>query len=349
MSLGRRLISTGTAADVSFNTVLYTGNASARSITGVGFQPDLTWIKNRSSSSNYFHALIDSVRGVGKVLSSNTSSVDSTNYTDQLTSFNLDGFSLGNNSSGGNYVNVSGGDNYVAWNWKGGGTPVTIGVNSITGSTPSIASSVSANTAAGFSIVKYTPPSGGSVYTNTVGHGLSSPPEIIIQKATQNSSASWYVHTSLIDGSNDYLVLNSTAPKADNPHNFAVTSTTFTDWGWNGNEIINYCWHSVVGYSKIGIYEGVTGNKTVTIGFRPSFVIIKNTSNAGNNWNMMDSVRDTSNPIELNLWADTADTESTASQGNVYDVDFEDTGFTIKNNFTPFNANEQDYIYMAFK
>ncbi len=113
--------------------------------------------------------------------------------------------------------------------------------------------------------------------------------------------------------------------------------------------MINYCFHSVAGYSKIGSYTGVTGNKVVTTGFRPSFIIIKNTSSSGTNWNMMDSRRDPINPVELNLWADTADTESTASQGNVYDVDFDNTGFTVKNNYTPFNQNGEEYIYMAFK
>ncbi len=34
-----------------FNTKLYTGNgSSSRSITGVGFQPDFTWIKNRTGA-----------------------------------------------------------------------------------------------------------------------------------------------------------------------------------------------------------------------------------------------------------------------------------------------------------
>ena len=63
----------------------------------------------------------------------------------------------------------------------------------------------------------------------------------------------------------------------------------------------------------------------------------------------MDSRRDPINPVELNLWADTSNTEATASQSNVYDVDFDNTGFTVKNNYTPFNQNGQTYLYMAFK
>jgi len=31
-----------------FNTKLYSGNGSSQAITGVGFQPDMTWLKSRS-------------------------------------------------------------------------------------------------------------------------------------------------------------------------------------------------------------------------------------------------------------------------------------------------------------
>ena len=47
-----------------FNTKLYTGNGSARSITGVGFQPDFVWVKDRSNAQN--HGLRDAVRGAIK-------------------------------------------------------------------------------------------------------------------------------------------------------------------------------------------------------------------------------------------------------------------------------------------
>jgi hypothetical protein len=51
--------------DDYFNTVLYTGTGATNAITGVGFQPDWVWIKDRSSNS---HRLFDSVRGVTKIL-----------------------------------------------------------------------------------------------------------------------------------------------------------------------------------------------------------------------------------------------------------------------------------------
>ena len=60
-------------------------------------------------------------------------------------------------------------DNYVSWNWKANGS----GSSNTNGS---INSTVSANVDAGFSIVSYT---GNGASSATVGHGLSSAPEMI--------------------------------------------------------------------------------------------------------------------------------------------------------------------------
>ena len=52
----------------SFNTVLWRGDgATKQSITGMGFQPDLVWVKQRSSGNS--HILFDAVRGFGNGLS----------------------------------------------------------------------------------------------------------------------------------------------------------------------------------------------------------------------------------------------------------------------------------------
>ena len=99
-----------------FDTLLWTGNATSRNITGLEFKPDLVWIKSRTGA--YHHGLFDSVRGEYRVLKSSDTAVEAT-WTQQLTSFNTDGFSLGDNSDSGNYANINTG-NYVAWCWKGG-------------------------------------------------------------------------------------------------------------------------------------------------------------------------------------------------------------------------------------
>tara|TARA_Y100000592_G_scaffold99780_1_gene177187 strand:+ start:2195 stop:5074 length:2880 start_codon:yes stop_codon:yes gene_type:complete len=116
-------------ADDNFNTVLYTGDgASSNAITGVGFQPDWLWIKNRVRSG-VSHVLVDSVRGLGdNGVNLNTLSSDNTNAefnqsdADGVSSLNSDGFTVGYNNS--NAFNLSA-DSYVAWNWKAGGTTPT--------------------------------------------------------------------------------------------------------------------------------------------------------------------------------------------------------------------------------
>ena len=162
-----------------FNTVLYTGNGSTNTITGVGFQPDWVWIKNRSSSKD--HNVFDVVRGVNKKLETNTTVAEST-LGGGLQSFNTDGFTLGDHDE----VNDNG-DNHASWNWKAGGTAVSNGNGSIT-------SSVSANTTSGFSIVSYT----GTGSVATIGHGLGVAPKFIIVKTRSLSSEAWPVDISCL-------------------------------------------------------------------------------------------------------------------------------------------------------
>jgi len=102
-----------------FNTVLYTGNGGTQSITGVGFQPDYVWLKERASDA-VDHKNVDSVRGATKKLESNTNEVEGTAST-TVTSFDSDGFSLGSSGA----TNESG-DTYVSWNWLAGGTAPAI-------------------------------------------------------------------------------------------------------------------------------------------------------------------------------------------------------------------------------
>ena len=129
-----------------FQTAVHT-STNAGTITNDGnsdLQPDLIWSKARGSAFN--HALYDSTRGVTKFLSSNATSAETTASSGfDLTSFNTDGFSTGNNQ----FNTICGGTTYVAWQWKAnGGTTATNNDGSLT-------STVQANTDAGFSIVTY--------------------------------------------------------------------------------------------------------------------------------------------------------------------------------------------------
>ena len=321
-----------------FNTVLYTGNATARSISGVGFQPDWVWIKERSGTSN--HMLFDSVRGAGERLISDTTNAELTD-TNRLSSFDSDGFSLGTN----NAVNENT-ETYASWNWKAGTSFSNDASSTSVGSIDS-AGSVSADT--GFSIISYT----GTGSAGTIAHGLGVAPDMILVKA-RSAVASWQVYHAGVasDAETDYLVLNTTAAAVDNNtvwNDTAPTTSVFsigTASGVNtdGNTLIAYCFAGVDGYSKFGAYtgNGSTDGTFVYTGFRPAFVIVKRT-NSAYAWHILDIERNVLNPMDKYLNANT----NVAEQTHTF-WDFVSNGFKIRNTGASYNADGGTYIYMAF-
>ena len=324
----------------NFNTVLYTGNNSTKNVTGVGFQPDFTWIKARDNGTGN-HALTDSVRGTGSGngLASNTSGPEgqySAAYG-YLSAFGADGFTVQAGSTSPNFVNSSAA-NYVAWNWKAGGA-------SVSNTDGTITSDVSANTAAGFSIVKW---SGNDLASQTIGHGLSSTPELYIIKKT-SATLGWQVNlSSLVTGTEGYLLLDrdlsmyTTFPNYYTSANSTVLSTNGTStaerlYNNQSAEYIAYCFHSVAGYSKIGSYTGAVG-KSVNVGFEPRFIMFKNTSSS-NSWWIYDEARGD----DKRLFADLSNPESTSSS-----LTTSSTGFSFNDANSNLNAAGNVYIYMAF-
>jgi len=311
--------------------VLYTGNASTQSITGVGFQPDFTWIKTRSIA--YYHRVFDSVRGVANGLYTNATSAEATYASlDGVTSFDADGFSL-DSKIGTNENSAS----YVAWNWKADNTSGT------TNTDGSITSTVSANTTAGFSIVGYT---GNGISGSTVGHGLTQFPQLILQK-NRSAAIEWASFTTAIDGSYDYFYLDL-ANAAGNGGPDSNSDTVFTVYdnytNQSGANHIAYCFHSVEGYSKIGSYtgNGSTDGPFVYTGFRPAFVMVKRTNNTGN-WLIQNNKALGYNPSNSELYANLGNTEVTADR-----ADFLSNGFKPRVNSAENNASGSTYIYMAF-
>jgi len=313
-----------------FSTVTYTGNGGTQYIGGTGFQPDFTWIKQRSSIQ--WHQLTDSIRGVGKQIFSNATSAED-NATNKLTAFNTDGFSLDSHEG----VNGSGAT-YVAWNWDMGGSTVSNTDGTIT-------SSVRANTTYGQSIVSYT----GTGSSGTVGHGLDSAPEMIICKKRSGDQQWGVQHTST-----GIQVANLEATGAFYTSNTVWnTSPTASVFGLGTNALLNassgtyiaYCFHSVTGYSKFGSYtgNGSTTGTVVTTGFKPAFLLIK-ASSAAEHWFIFDTTRDTgSNPVDKFLVPNSSGVEGTG-----YNIDFTSTGFQLKSTLTEINGNGTTYIYMAF-
>ena len=314
-----------------FNTKLYTGNGSTNAITGVGFQPDFTWNKGRNDAWN--HSLVDAVRGVTKVLRTNTTEAEEVRATN-LTSFDTDGFTLGSDA----LVNTNG-DTLVSWNWLANGT----GVANTDGS---ISSTVSANTTSGFSIVTY---SGNGSAGATIGHGLGSVPKMIIVKDRDNASAWWVYHASLgatkrlrLDGT-DAENTNSTLWNDTEPTSSVFSVGTYDQVNGSGINYIAYCFADVQGFSKFGSYtgNGSTDGTFVYTGFKPAFLMVKNAAATGS-WILTDTTRSTFNITSHMLQANASAAETTDAY-----FDILSNGFKVRST-SSYVGHAVNYIYMAF-
>ena len=320
-----------------FNTKLYTGNGSTNNITGVGFQPDLVWMKRRDQAS--WHYLTDAVRGVRQTIFSNDVN-QQVDKTTGLTAFGTDGFTLGSEGD----INENNGT-YVSWNWKAGNSAGS------SNSDGNITSTVSANTTAGFSIVKYTGNSGGNGYSATIGHGLGVAPKFIFVKCITHSGE-WNVYSG---DATDFLILNeSNATSDDNTrwYDTAPTNSVFTV-GTNSNvnnvgrDYIAYCFAEKTGYSKFGTYTG-NGNadgSVIYTGFKPAFYIIKRLDTTGS-WIIKDTKRPGYNVNGTYLVADTNIAEATGS-GNLATDEYSN-GFKMRGTSAAINENGGTYTYLAF-
>ena len=314
----------------NMNTVTYTGNGTSQSITGVGFEPDLVWLKFRSATGN--NELYDTIRGAGNLLVSNSTNAESTNLA-KLSSLDSDGFSVGSALS----TNTNGGT-YAAWNWKAGGTAVSNTNGTIT-------SQVSANPTAGFSVMTYT----GTGVAGSVGHGLGVVPKLYIIKQRTDAGNNWIVQTTAVDGSLDYLFLNSTNAKGNSgdalPTSSVLNISGNNDVNGSGDGIVAYCFADVEGYSKIGSYtgNGSTDGPFVYTGFRPAMIIIKRTNSTGD-WNIWDNKRNPTNGVDKFLYPSLTNAEGSGA----IRLDFTAQGFKLRDTNTKWNANASTYIYMAF-
>ena len=316
-----------------FNPKTYTGGSGNTAHTGVGFQPDLVWIKERTRTRN--HAWFDVIRGATKIISSNVAGAGHT-VSDSLTSFDSDGFTLGADSS--NYVGGSS-TNTVSWNWKANGTGSS-------NSDGSISSTVSVNTTAGFSIVSYT----GTGSNATIGHGLGAVPKMIFFK-DRETSVDWGVYAEP-NGNTKEMYLSTTDAAGTNSgafNNTTPTSSVFTigtssRYNPSSKGVIAYCFANVKGYSKIGSYtgNGLSNGPFVYTGFRVAWLMIKRTDSA-NSWIIMDTKRNTFNPMGEELKAEVSDAGNDATRWDQLS-----NGFKLRNSGGAVNASGGTYIYMAF-
>ena len=295
-----------------FNTKLYTGTGSSLANTGVGFQPDLTWIKGRSGATE--HVLTDSVRGVTKELSSNDSGAEET-VAQGLTAFGSDGFTVGTDGS----YNTSSAT-YVSWNWK-----IESGI---------------------FDIQTWT----GNGSNRTIAHNLGVAPEFYLVKEIVGSANDWTVYYG--DPTDFLILneSNATSDAATRWNDTAPTASVFslgtaTGGNRNGSTYIGYFFASKQGVSKIGSYVG-NGNADGTFvytGFKPAFFILKRTDSAAG-WYMIDNKRGNNfNVIDKYLQPSTGASEQTTTF-----ADFVSNGVKLKTSSDDLNVSGGNFIYIAF-
>ena len=328
-----------------FNSLIYTGNSAnpasgGQAITGVGFAPDFTWIKNRDDLNG--HMLYDTVRGAGadKSLTTNNTAGEPTNGENHFLSFGSDGFTVAHDDSGSTNNN---GESYISWNWKASGSTAS----NTNGSTTS---TVSANTTAGFSIVTYT----GTGSNATIGHGLGKVPTMMLIKNRTDAETYWIIyHKYIYDnvGNSKFYVFPLESASLDNATVFnstAPTSSVFsvgTNGATNtsGSNLVAYCFNDIEGYQKAFNY---TGNDSADgtfcyLGFRPAMIILMR-SDSGRNSVILDNKRNTYNAVNNYLHPNLSSSET----GN-FDVDFLSNGIKIRNNNATYNASGGEYFGIA--
>jgi hypothetical protein len=315
-----------------FNTVLYTGNDGAQSVSNLGFKPDLVWIKARNSAQH--HAMFDSSRGALKRIGSSRTNAEDTDSS-FLSSFDTDGFSWssgGDNTQNGSY-------NYVAWCWKANG--------GVTSSNSDGSITTTLQVGKGFSIGTYT----GTGSNATVGHGLGAVPDFTLFKR-RDASGNWVATSQKNMASNDhnlYLQLDNAQSDGNYFQNTAMTSSvisigTHSDINGSSNTYVMYNWINVEGYQKFGTFSG-NGNANgpfIYTGFRPRMFFVKLLDSAGDWW-IQDTARSTFNPASKYIAWNRSDAEATG-----IDVDFTSVGFKIRTSSGDFNSNGATILYGAW-
>jgi hypothetical protein len=295
--------------------------------------------------------LFDAVRGSTLKLESNQTDAELVGEQGKIDSFDSDGFTVSTGATDNSQVNISG-STYVAWNWKADNTS---GSSNIDGT---ITSTVSANPTAGFSIVSYT---ANGVNGATVGHGLSSVPDMIIVKGRDIINKRWAVyHESIGNTGGVYLEsTQATLTSSDLWNNTSPTSSVFSigiggNLNTSGGDYIAYCFHSVEGYSKFGSYTGNGGadGPFGYTGFRPAFVMLKYTSGSSGHWILYDAARDEYNLAYKRLGANISDSENqndtNLGVSTTLGIDMLSNGFKVRTTGINHNISGGTYIYMAF-
>ena len=328
--------------EAHFQVVAYTGDGQDnRDVTLPGttdLPVDFVWVKNRDAG-NHGSAFYDKLRGATKRMEPYNQNAESTK-TSGVSAFNSDGFDVGN--IGANNSNTV---KYIAFCWKANGS----GSSDTNGTINSTATS--ANTTAGFSIVTYT---GNGTNNATVGHGLGKSISWMLLKNRDDSENWWNYHAGLSDPSSKAILLNSTnaeftpGTSAFYPTNFSTSLFSMKNdnaSNSNGDDYVAWCWSEIKGFSKFGKYtgNGSSDGPFIYTGFKPAWLMIKNSERANTSWTIYDNKRPGYNSDNAYILAEQQDNELSDK-----DIDLLSNGFRSLLSNNAVNTSGDKYIYMAF-
>jgi len=187
-----------------------------------------------------------------------------------------------------------------------------------------------------------------------IPHSLGKVPQMIWTKK-RNGTEDWVVYNEFLNGgtnpANYYLSLNLTHEQSESSiywNNTVPTSTHFTVGGSNrvnnsSGEYISMLFASVEGVSKVGSYVGNSGTISITTGFQPRFLIIKNTTWTYGGWIVFDTLRGLGAGNDKYMYLNT-----NAAQATNQDFgDISSTGFSMGSGDMAVNANNHNFIYYA--
>lgn len=335
--------------------VSWTGTGAAQTIT-TGFKPDFIWCKTQSNDANY-PIMQNTVKGITYSYGSNAADAPG-NYS-AVSAVTSTGFVLGTTDDS-NKLN----DTYIGYAFRAGGNSNIFNIDDVGYATASAAgltggtitpAGASVSTTAGFSIIKY---NGDGNTVATIPHGLGRTPAMIWTKVQNAAGQTRVWHTGLYQGTDSdghMLSLNATnASSYDSQRPTGGTASVFRVIGnavpyinAAGYEYIALIWAEVPGFSKFGTYQANASadGMFVYCGFRPRWVLVKNTTRDAGNWVVLDTTLNTYNPTNYGFFPN-----SSARPGTGYAVDFTSNGFKIRTaGTTTMNYAVRDtYIYAAF-
>ncbi len=296
-----------------FDVALLTGTGAAANFPQAVQSPDLYFLKDRSGVSNW--QIGDTSRTNGSNLHSNSTAAEVSNPSAYFS-----GTTIGMqpyDADGGTPAH-----NYVGYQWKKGALP-------------------------GFDIVSYT----GNGSNRTISHALGVAPKLVIVKNRTTAARSWTIWHTAFAGTDgiqfdtaakftDATVWNSTTPTSSV---FSVGTHIYTNT--NTDNYIAYCFAEVAGFSKFGSYtgNGSTDGPFVWCGFRPRFIMIKDTTGSGHDWFTLDTARDTYNAMSGRLFPNSSGAESPTAV-----IDATSNGFKLRATDLNINASSNIMVFAAF-